>query len=261
MTHTIGIIGAGHLGLTLALLFRGQGIPDDHILISYGGNPATRDAIREAGFEENLAGNHEICTKSEIIFITIRPQSLATLKGLPFSENRLVVSCMAGVPTGVLNRRWGIQVIRMMPSGPETLVAKEGIVAVYPENATLSDILQSLGLKVYSLPNEEMMHVFTAGVCLPAAILAARDTDTELEVAEISRLYPLVAELFPWASAVLPSSGSDREREAYIAGMSTKGGITEAIVKSIRSGATFSRAFEAGINRSREISARAVVGF
>jgi pyrroline-5-carboxylate reductase len=111
---------------------------------------------------------------------------------------------------------------------------------------------------VYSLRDEEMMHVFTAGVCLPAAILGARGTDTNPEIGKIFQTYPHIAELYPWASSVIPAIGSDCEREMYIAGMSTKGGITEAIVSSIRSGAAFSRAFDAGIERSREMSARAV---
>ena len=63
--------------------------------------------------------------------------------------------------------------------------------------------------------------------------------------------------MYPWAKSVLPNFSSDREREAYIAKMSTKGGITEAVVSSIRSGATLLGAMEAGIDRGREISALA----
>jgi pyrroline-5-carboxylate reductase len=143
-----------------------------------------------------------------------------------------------------------------MPSGPETIRNKNGIAAVYPENQTLEYLLARLGLKVYTLPDEELMHVFTAGVCLPAALCEgkARRMNIDGEMQRICRKYPLLSEIYPWAQKVLPAFGSDSEREAYAGMMNTKGGVTEAIIASIRSGRTFSQAVEAGIERSKAIS-------
>jgi len=255
MTRIIGIIGAGHLGRTLASVLRDHGRPEDRILVSYGGNPATREAIREAGLEKNIAKNEEICRSASIIFITVRPQSVATLNDMVFRKESLVVSCMAALPRSLLRERWGSDVIRMMPSGPDTLREKNGIAGIYPQNAILQSLLEEAGIRVFALPDEEMMQVFTAGVCLPAAILAARGMDIDAEIPAIARKYPLVAEMCPWAKTVLPAVASDLDREAYITTMSTKGGITEAVVNSIRSGASLADAMEAGVGRAGEISA------
>jgi pyrroline-5-carboxylate reductase len=160
---------------------------------------------------------------------------------------------MAGVPQDLLSRRWKTRVTRMMPSGPDTFREGRGIVAVHPENVPLAAFLESMGFRVYPLRDEELMHIFTAMVCLPAALLLAGDRDRFAETDAIAREYPLARELLPWAFTVLPSFRSGEEREHYIAAMSTKGGITETIVKSIRSGFPLSRAFRDGIARSREI--------
>lgn len=259
MTPVIGIIGAGHLGLTLATVFRSHGVPESRIRISYGGNPATREEIRAAGFEADIADNREICRTCQAIFITVRPQSVGSLDGLPFPEDALIVSSMAAIPRDLLIKRWGVPVVRMMPSGPDSILEGNGIAAIYPENDRLTGLLRLIGVRVWSLPDEEAMNVFTAGVCLPPAILAAEAQGRNItpEVPELAREFPLIGEMYPWARNVLPSTGSDNERDTYIAKMSTKGGITEAIVGSVRSGATLAVAMRVGIDRSREIRRRA----
>lgn len=257
MEPVIGIIGAGHLGRALALLFQRTGIPEDDILISHAGTPTTLDAIRQAGLEGNLAGNPEICRRASILFIAVRPQSAGSLSGLPFPRDGQVISCMAGIPSDLISRRWGVPVTRMMPSGPDTLLAGKGVAAVFPDNPRIVQLLELAGIRVVPLQDEEEMHVFTAGVCLPAAILAAPSGDPEPGIEETCRAFPLIAELRPWAFSVLPRLPSSREREAWIAAMSTKGGITETIVQAIRAGRPFPEAFRAGVARCRAISAEA----
>lgn len=253
---TIGIIGAGHLGLSLAGALIDHGFPRTDLLISHAGSPATRANIRDAGLEDNLAGNDEICRRSSVIFIAVRPQSVATLAGLPFPHGGLVISCMAGISRESLRQCPGIEAIRMMPSGPDTIRQNRGIAAICPGDAKVSDILSAMGLKVHVVPDEESMHVFTAGVCLPAAILAYRAAGREpdSEIAGLGRELPLLAGLYRWAEEVTPAFGSRSDEDAYIARMCTPGGVTSAIVTSIRAGASFSAAIHAGILRSREIS-------
>ncbi len=115
-----------------------------------------------------------------------------------------------------------------------------------------------MGLRVFELSDEEMMHAFTVGVCLPAALLVAGRK--EKSVAQAARIiekeYPGFEEIYVWAKDVLPNFDSDEEREEYVKRMSTKGGITEAIVNSLNSGSTFLTALRCGIAKSREISTR-----
>lgn len=253
---TIGIIGCGHIGMTFAEQIIGHGFQRDALRVSYGGRASTLEKIRMAGLAENISGNDEICQNSAITFIAVRPQSFEDLKDLSFNDQSLVVSCMAGISIASLRKALGVDVCRIMPSGPDTIKEKKGIVAVYPHNDLLVSVLSYTGLKVYELPGEEMMHFFTVGVCLPAALLAAEmiGVGTGNAIDAIAVEYPDFREIYSWAKDALPALSSDLEREEYIRRMSTKGGITESIVESLRSGSTFLDALRRGIARSREIS-------
>lgn len=255
---TIGIIGCGHLGRALAAELIVHGFPKEKLLVSYGGSASTLERIRKAGLLENVSDNAEICRKSTIVFIAVRPQAIEGLKELSFSKNALVVSCMAGVSSTSLKNAFGVDVYRIMPSGPDTIKKGKGIIAVYPRSDILMDILPCMGLRVFELSDEEMMHAFTVGVCLPAALLVAGRK--EKSVAQAARIiekeYPGFEEIYVWAKDVLPNFDSDEEREEYVKRMSTKGGITEAIVNSLNSGSTFLTALRCGIAKSREISTR-----
>lgn len=251
----IGIIGAGHLGRAIAETLIAGGFPQDRIMLSYAGNPATLETIREAGLEPNLVDNKTICKRASVIFITVPPRAFASLHSLPLPCEGLIVSCIAGIPRAVLGKLFGVEVIRMMPSGPDTIRRHKGIAAIFPGNDLLEDLLRRTGMQVQILPDEETMHVFTAGVCLPAAILAseAAGNDPDEEIADAIRKYSLLSPIYSWAKEVLPESLSATEREAYITEMSTPGGITEEIVSKVREGNTISVAVEAGIARSRKI--------
>ncbi len=256
--ETIGIIGCGHLGRTLAAELVAHGFPKEKLLVSYGGSASTLERIRNACLLENVSDNAEICRKSTIVFIAVRPQAIEGLNGLSFSKNALVVSCMAGISSTSLKNMLGINVTRIMPSGPGTIKEGKGIVAVYPRNDVLMDILPRVGLKVFELLDEEMMHAFTVGVCLPAALLVAgrKELSTAQAAEAIGKEYSGFEDIYVWAKGVLPDVYSDEEREEYVKRMSTKGGITEAIINSLNSGSTFLTALRCGIARSKEISAR-----
>ncbi|MFB3766664.1 MAG: pyrroline-5-carboxylate reductase family protein [Methanotrichaceae archaeon] len=255
--ETIGIIGCGHLGRTLAEELIAHGFPKEKLMISYGGSASTLESIKRAGLLENISDNEEICRKSNIIFISVRPQAIAGLSGLHFSKDALVVSCMAGVYTASLKDALGIDVYRIMPSGPATIKERKGIAAVYPRSDKLIGILSRMGLKVFELSDEEMMHAFTVGVCLPAALLVAgeKEADADLAAKIIEKEYPGFEEIYVWAKGVLPEFDSDEERDEYVKKMSTKGGITESIVGVLNSGSTFLEALRMGIARSRNIAA------
>lgn len=254
--NTVGIIGCGHLGMTFARQIIDRGFPREALLVSYGGRASTLEKIRAEGLAENISENEEICRRSTITFISVRPQAFEELRDLQFDEHSLVVSCMAGISSTALRKALGIDVYRMMPSGPDTIKEKKGIVAIYPHNDLLVSVLSHTGLRVYDLSDEELMHFFTVGVCLPAALLAAgmMGVGTGNAIDAIVEEYPDFREIYSWAKDVLPALDSDLEREEYIRRMSTKGGITEAIVESLRSGSTFLEALRRGIARSREIS-------
>ncbi len=173
--ETIGVIGCGHLGKTIASELVRRGFPAQCLMLSRGRSHESMQGIIDAGLEGCLSDNQEICRKCSIIFIAIRPQSLPDLRGLAFPKDALVVSCMAGVSLQAIRGLLGVDAVRMMPSGPDTIIEGRGIAAIYPHNQSLSRILRELGLRVFELKEEEQIHIFTVGVCLPAALLAWGD--------------------------------------------------------------------------------------
>ncbi|OPY49025.1 MAG: pyrroline-5-carboxylate reductase [Methanosaeta sp. PtaU1.Bin060] len=254
----IGIIGCGHLGRSLAEALIDSGYPKEMLRVSYGGSSSTLEKIKKAGLLENISDNYEICKSSAVIFIAVRPQSVECLRGLSFSGSALVVSCMAGISRASLKEMLGIDVFRMMPSSPDTIDKRLGIAAIYPRDDALQEILSLMGLRVYELLDEELMHVFTVGVCLPAALLVAEKMGLDLSqcVHDFGRKYPDFEEICSWARGVRPSFYSDEARDEYIRRTSTKGGITEAMIDSLNSGCTFLRAIERGVSRSKEIASK-----
>lgn len=44
----------------------------------------------------------------------------------------IVISCMAGISASTLQNLWNIPVHRMIPSGPETILARKSITELYP---------------------------------------------------------------------------------------------------------------------------------
>jgi pyrroline-5-carboxylate reductase len=253
----IGIIGCGHLGRSLAKGILGSGFPKERLIVSYGGSPTTLQEISQAGLHENLSDNREICRRANLIILAVRPQSFQTLDDLSIPKETLVVSCMAGISTAALKDGLGIDCIRIMPSGPDTIAARKGIAASYPQNDEVATMLSGMGLKVFALPDEDMMHTFTVGVCLTAALLVAkkRKLDARPAVKCLEQDFPAFGEIYAWAMDTLPDLASEEEQEKYINKMCTKGGITEAIVLSLNSGSSPLVALKNGIKRSKELSA------
>ena len=254
--ESIGIIGCGHLGLSLATEFVRRGLPPHRLLLSRGQSQRSLQGIIDAGLRDCLADNRQICRECRIIFICIRPQSLPELVDLAFPRDAMIISCMAGVSLPAIRRLMGIDAVRMMPSGPDTILEGKGIAAIYPNSQPLSRILQGLGLRVFELSAEEQMHIFTAGICLPAALLASGEGEEAGEKAcrSLSRQYSDFPEIFSWARDMLPHFEKEADKMAYIEKMATSGGITEAIVRSLAMGDDLTAALKNGIDRSREIS-------
>jgi pyrroline-5-carboxylate reductase len=254
--QSIGIIGCGHLGRALALQFLSRGLPVDRLKVSCGGGASSLDGIKRAGLICCQAKNEDICRDCSIIFISVRPQSLPDLKCLSFRKDALVVSCMAGVSLQAVKKHLGADGVRIMPSGPSTIQDMKGIVAIYPHNDIMARILKSLELNVFALPDEELMHIFTAGVCLPAVLLASESDDQGRREASrtLAEEYAEFPRIFAWAKQVLPKFEDDEEISDYIRMMATKGGITEAMIESLKSDSSLTFAIKKGIKRSREIA-------
>jgi pyrroline-5-carboxylate reductase len=251
----IGIIGCGHLGQAVAQTLVINGLDKENLFISYGGNPLTYSKLVALSLDSCLTTNQRVFEEAGIVLITIKPQDLAGLKESVISGKALVVSCMAGVPLDLIHKILGTDAYRMMFSGPDTILSGKGVAAMYPEQELLKMLLQMLRLKHIKTASENDIDVFTAGVCMTAALLKAGNTnEQESAMDRIKNQYPLLSELYMWAASALPDLQNETDREKYISRMITKGGVTDAIIKSLVSGDALDDALINGIARTKEIS-------
>lgn len=124
-----------------------------------------------------------------------------------------------------------------------------------PYNEFIVNILNKMNLQFFETSEEGDMDTFTTGVCLPAALLQEENEVTIKEaIHAIESDYPLFSDLYTWAKCILPSFKTKSGKDEYVARMITKGGVTEAIIDSLKAGEPFETALRKGIARSKEIS-------
>jgi pyrroline-5-carboxylate reductase len=251
----VGIMGCGHLGQAIARSMITHGLEKKNLLVSYGGNPRTYQKLEAQGMTSCLASNQRLFRESGIVFITVKPQDMLEQKETFVPCKAFVVSCMAGVSIELVNKILGMQVYRMMFSGPDTIVSGKGVAAMYPEHEHLKLLLRSMNLTYIQTVTENDLNIFTAGVCMPAVLLKADNpAENKQAIDRIEKEYPLLSELFAWASKALPHFDNSADKEAYVDRMITKGGVTDAMIKSIASGAPLDDTLREGIARTKEIS-------
>lgn len=251
----VGIVGCGHLGQAIAQTLIEHGVEKHNLFISYRGNPLTYQHLQEQGLAGCLTSNERIFQEAGLVLVTLKPQDIFQLKEAALLGKALIVSCMAGIPTRLLCQILGADVYRMMFSGPHTILSGTGIAALYPEQAQLELLLRCIHVRYIKVMTEEDLEVFTAGVCLPAAIIKDGSPNGQQEaIDKIGAEYPLLSVLYTWASSALPVFQTDDDKKQYIDKMITKGGITEAIIVALSDGAPLDLALRRGIARTKEIS-------
>ncbi len=107
----IGIIGAGNMGMAIALRIKGKAFLSDK--------------------NKRISDNITVATRSDIIILAVKPQDIGeVLKEIkPYVKEKLVISIAAGVTTFSIEKALpGARVIRVMPNMP-AMVGK-GISAV-----------------------------------------------------------------------------------------------------------------------------------
>lgn len=252
----IGILGAGHLGITLAEVFLNTFKDKQNLLLSRSGSAGSIAAIEKLQLGNNLCSNQQLCTQTDITFILLRPQNLSDLGKMQVAASVLFVSGMAGVTLSALESKFGSNICRIMTSGPATIKSGKAVVAIYPYNLQVASLMTKAGFEIYRIDAEEDLHYFTVGVCLPAAIvLAARlKLDINPGIDSFSLRYSLFNRLHQWALAVVPQFEFEMQMDTYIKKMCTSGGVTEAIVNTLHQTNNIVLALEAGVNKSRALA-------
>lgn len=252
---TIGIVGLGHLGASLAQPLLDSGFSRRRLMISCRGSERTLARARAQGLEGCLADTETLMSNSDIIFVACRPQDLLTLPGDAVKEGAVVVSCMAGLPLSLLTRFFSGTVVRMMCSGPDSIADGLGIAVTYPRERRAETAIGLMDIELLEVGFEEELDSFTVGICIPPILLNVSLADAEISDA-LSRMwqrFPVYGLLTGWIDRVRAhASGENGER---LSNVMTKGGISEAMYGCLKSGGAFAEALERGLARGREITA------
>ena len=165
----IGIVGAGHLGTSLARIFLSRGWSAEELLVAHRGSRASLEALEALNLADRSAPTPRVF-ESDVVFITVRPEDLAAFRGMEIPSRTILVSCLAGIPVATAQALLAHPVIRVLPSSPTSLEEGKGIAGVFPGNSGVETLVSSLGIVVHPLKDEEDFHSFTACLCLPARV-------------------------------------------------------------------------------------------
>lgn len=258
----IGIFGAGHYGQTIATELTRRGQERHKMLLSHGGSETTQKRLKDAGLADLIVSADELCSRSDIIFYLVQPKEFGVISDYDLRGNCLFVSCLAGIPLAQIPiKNSTVEKVRVMSSAPDTLVAGQGIAGTYPANfERLKEIYSVLAIQEVPLADEEDMHAFAAfGICLPIALTywnslgKSFDEITYKRVAEEYEL-PNPSLIIDWARKVQKNGLNADALQSYLNSASTPGGITEAVVTSIKAGKLLHVALESGFKRSKSLA-------
>ncbi len=250
----IGLIGYGHLGAALLTQLVKVGFGKDNLRITISGSSRSLAKIESDGVSDIVLSNQELAMWADIVIITLRPTEALALQDLFLEYPGIVISAMAGLKTTSLEILLAHDVYRVMPSSPITIENGNPICGIFPWNKNVADLFGTMGFKSYILNIEEQLHVFTSLVCLPAAFLLLSLKNRAYEIPKNNYGFQEFFSVFNWALENTPTNLSMEESEQYISRMATKGGITETIVRALRTGNNLPESINLGIKRSKEIS-------
>lgn len=251
----VGIVGCGHLGQGIARALLGHGLPPSSLLVSSGGSARTRARLAELGLAASIRDTPQVLQDARTVFVAVPPPAVGLLPRQPPDGDRTLASCVAGVPLSRLEGVLGGPVTRLMLSGPDSIVEGRALGALYPHEPRLAVLLTRIGTTLVPVRTEAELDEISVGVTLPAALLLEGDPAAiDAAATRLERSHPVLASTFSWARTVAPVHLDADARARYVARMATPGGITSAVVTSLRGGAPLADALLAGLRRADELS-------
>ena len=269
MSHLeLTVLGAGNMGRALIGGLLRHGMRPEQIAVGDSYEPARATLSRELGIAAT-ADNAAAVSKADLIVLAVKPHQtgavLAPLAAQLQQRRPLVLSVAAGIRIRSLQSCCGagVPVIRAMPNRPAFVGA--GVTGLFApadvdasHRAMAAQIMQSVGEVVW-VATEDALDVVTAlsgsgpayFFLLAEAMLQA---GIELGLPEDTARRLSIATLH---GAGLLAQGSDGDLARLRAEVTSKGGTTEAAVRTLQA-ADFnelvSRAVAAAARRSRELA-------
>ncbi|MDD4159544.1 MAG: NAD(P)-binding domain-containing protein [Synergistaceae bacterium] len=251
---TIGVVGFGHLGSSIVESMIRGGFPKENLMISFRGNPKTLARAVDMVVEECLAETVSLMKSADIIILATRPQDLREIADNYVRKDALVISFMAALPLQILKNIFSCSVCRAMCSGPETITAGRGVSVLFPAVDEAKAIIELSGINSLEIRSEDEIDAFTAGICIPPILMNIKISESEKKktLSEMTVRFSFYNELGKWIEDELASASSDNKHSS-LENISTKGGISEAMITSLIKGTSLESSINTGIRRCSEI--------
>ena len=250
----IGLIGCGHLGSSIASALLRGGFAPERLMISCRGSAATLERARRAGAADCITDTASLTRAADIVILAVKPQDMPSILGHEFKPGARIISFMAGISLAALRTFFDRDICRAMCSGPDTIESGMGISTLWHANDLAKSLLSIAGIRNLDIDAEAELDAFTAGICIPPIITNIKVSRAERAdaMASLARDYPVFGELAGWIESSLAIHGGEKSASS-LENVSTKGGISEAMISSLRSGTCLELAVRRGIERGWEI--------
>lgn len=264
MKPTIAFIGGGNMAASLigGLLAAGHG--REHIRVAEP-NAGRADWLRQQfGVTVHSAGA-EIVAGAQAVVLAVKPQHMhEAMRGLRLDAGTTVVSIAAGVRIASMRKALGEQAhyVRTMPNTPA--LYQQGISGLFaPQGTPLTaralaeTILKTAGGTVWLQSEDQMDAVTALSGSGPAYFFllteVLREAGEKLGLEKDTAAH-LAQQTFTGSAAMAAQAGQDVTQ--LRAQVTSKGGTTEAAVKSLESSgirAIFAQALAAAAQRGKEL--------
>ncbi len=250
----IGMVGFGHLGSSIAEALLNGGFPRSNLMISYRGSIETTESVSELKLESCVRDTEYLMENSDIVILAARPQNIREIAENHVKKDTLILSFMAALPLSALSSFFECRISRVMCSGPESISGGRGISTLMPSDEDAHEFLRICGIREFEVKNEDEIDAFTAGICIPPILMNIRVDRKERDAALINMAlrFPVYRELSGWIEAELALSVLENDKKS-LENVSTKGGVSEAMVSALLDGGSFMSSVERGIEHCGEL--------
>jgi pyrroline-5-carboxylate reductase len=269
MSHLeLSVLGAGNMGRALIAGLLRRGMRPEQITVGESQEAARATLSRELGIAAT-ADNAAAVSKANLVVLAVKPQDacavLTPLAATLQQRRTVVLSIAAGVRVQALESSCGagVPVIRAMPNRPALVGAGATGLFAPPQvdashRAMAAHVMQSVGEVVW-VATEDALDVVTAlSGSGPAYFFLLAETMTQAGVslglpADTARRLAIAT----LHGAGLLAQGSDGDLARLRAEVTSKGGTTEAALRTLQAAgfdALIARAVEAAARRGRELA-------
>ena len=250
----IGMVGFGHLGSSIAEALVNGGFPKSNLMISYRGSRATMDRVSGMKLESCVRNPEYLMKYSDIVILAARPQNIREIAQNHVRKDTLIISFMAALPLSALSSFFDCSISRAMCSGPETTSGGRGICVLHHGTDAARKLVSLCGMREMQIRTEDEIDAFTAGICIPPILMniGVGREERAMALKNMAVRYPVYRELSGWIEAELAPSASQDDKKS-LENVSTKGGVSEAMVSALLGGASFLSSVERGIERCAEL--------